>query len=204
VSGVGAFLSDVFSHGLIWCYLLGLIPAMLITVAKDLWTMFFAGVLSFGLGWFFGAVSWAKPDSWWADRFYPESSEPGSSELRERLKPGRQRLIAIAATTFLLVGVVSARPTLILGTDPGSLQHSVGGGLMPFEKQCQPRPSGDWTCYIFDSGLSGDMPYLTEVDWAGCWTARSLHSGRLAPRVMTRSGCVTMFDHFRPLSRILD
>jgi hypothetical protein len=204
LNGVDSFLGDVFSYGLVWCYLLGLIPAMLITAAKDLWTMFFAGLLSFGLAWFFGVLSWAKPDSLWANRFYPEGLEPGSSELRERLKPRRQRLFAIALLTFVLIGAFSARPTVLIGTDPESLQHSVGGGLVLFEDQCRSGPGENWTCYIFDSGSSGDVPYLTEVDWAGCWTARSLHTGRLAPQVVEDSGCVTMFDHVRPLSRLLD
>jgi len=63
VNGTLSFLGDVFSYGLTWCYVLGLVPALFITVTKDLWTMFFAGLLSFGLAWFFGAISWAKPDS---------------------------------------------------------------------------------------------------------------------------------------------
>jgi hypothetical protein len=204
MSGLYSFLGDVFSHGFVWCYLLGLIPAMLITAAKDLWTMFFAGLLSFGLAWFFGALSWAKPDSLWANRFYPEGLEPGSSEMRERLKPRRRRLLATACLTFVLIGVCSARPAILIGTDSSSLQNSVGGSLALFEDQCRPGPGEDWTCYVFDSSSSGDVPYLTEVDRAGCWTARSLHTGRLAPEVTEYSGCVTMFDHIRPLSRILD
>lgn len=202
MNGTQSFLSDVVSYGLIWCYVLGLVPAMLVTVFKDLWTMFFIGVLSFGLGWFFGATSRAKPDSWWANRFYPDDFDSGSSESREFLKSRRRRLFALSAVAFLLIGVFAARPTVVLGTDSGSLQNSVGGGWAPFLDRCQPRPDGDWTCYIFDSGSSGDIPYLTEVDWAGCWTARSLHTGRLAPEVMEASGCVTLFDHGRPLGRI--
>lgn|GEM_PF-1574624 len=202
MNGTLSFLGDVVSYGLFWCYVLGLVPAMFVTVFKDLWTVFFAGVLSFGLAWFFGATSWAKPDSWWASRFYPDDLDSGSSELREYLKPRRRRLLALAAATFLLVGVLAARPTLVLGTDSASLQNSVGGGWEPLLDRCQPRPGGDWTCYIYDYGSSGDMPYLTKVDWAGCWTARSLHSGRLAPEVKKRSGCVSMLNHGRPLSRI--
>ena len=203
MSGTLSFLGDVVSSGLFWCYLLGLVPALFITVTKDLWTMFFIGVLSFGLGWFLGATSWAKPGSWWANRFYPENLEPGSSELREFLKPRRRRLIALAAATVLLVGAFTERPTVFIGTDGGSLQHSVGGSsTTSFNDECEPESDGTWTCFEYDSGQSLGMPYSTEVDWAGCWTARSLHSGRLSPKAMKRSGCVTMFDYGQPLSRI--
>jgi hypothetical protein len=204
VNGTLWFVAEVLIYGALWCYLLGLVPALVVTALKDNWLLLLVGVVTLGLVWFIGAAGEANAGSWWARRFYPSESDSDSRHIRDFHLRRRRKALTIAVAALVLVGAFAARPTVLLGTDPGSLQHSVGGGLMPFEKQCQPRPSGDWTCYIFDSGLSGDMPYLTEVDWAGCWTARSLHSGRLAPRVMTRSGCVTMFDHFRPLSRILD
>jgi len=103
------------------------------------------------------------------------------------------------------VGGFAARPTVFIGTDGGSLQHSVGGTtLFAFNVECEPESDGTWTCFEYDSGQSSEMPYRTEVDWAGCWTARSLHTGRLAPRVIERSGCVTMFDHLQPFSRIFN
>jgi len=109
---------------------------------------------------------------------------------------------AVAAAVVLL-GLFSARPTPILGTDGESLQYSVDP-VFTFTESCRPKPNGKWTCYSYDSASSGDAPYLTEVDWAGCWTASTLDRGALAPRQRELAGCVTIFDHIRLLGRALD
>lgn len=202
MNGTLWFLAEVMVYGLIWSYLLGLVPAFVISALKDNWVLVMAGFITFGITWFVGATRQAEPDSWWAGRCYPQGSGSGSTEMPEFRKGRRRRGLAIAASAIVLVGVLAARPSLVIGTDADSLQRSVGG-FVSFERACLPRSDETWTCFAYDYGLSAEAAYRTDVDRAGCWTARSVHTGRLAPAEKELSGCVTAFDHVRPFSRIL-
>ncbi len=58
-------------------------------------------------------------------------------------------------------------------------------------------------CFRYDDKFSGDASYRTTVDWAGCWEATNDETGP-APSRSELSGCVTLFDHWRPVGRLLD
>ena len=84
-------------------YLLLLAALATVTALKGKW-----GVLALGLlvwpAWVLGAIRLAKPDSWWARRFYP----PDRRERARALLPGRvliARIMSIPALALVVIGL---------------------------------------------------------------------------------------------------
>jgi membrane-associated phospholipid phosphatase len=47
-----------------------LIAPLIVTALKRHWLLFVAGWLTIGLVWWIASLRLARPDSWWAQRFY--------------------------------------------------------------------------------------------------------------------------------------
>lgn len=104
-------------------------------------------------------------------------------------------LTAVALSLVALVAF-AFRPTPILGVDGGSLAYSVDRSLD--SEPC--RRQGDrWRCDVWVHEMSGAVDYFVEVGSTGCWTAqrRGPEAG-VSGAPKRRSGCVTLWDHFRP------
>lgn len=104
------------------------------------------------------------------------------------------RWLGGSATLILVIGLLAARPTPILGVDGKALQHSVGGGILGSSTEpCQPAAGGTWNCDVYDDNVSGTVLYQVKVGDLGCWSA--IHAdwtGKRTPRPLT--GCLTFWD----------
>lgn len=105
---------------LVLLYVVVLVVAAVVTALKGKWGVFVLGVF-FGFGWVFGAVRLAKPNSWWARRFYSERKrERARRELRRRVVLARVggtlslALLGLAFGTLRLYRIPSSamEPTL--------------------------------------------------------------------------------------------
>lgn len=196
---------EVLVYGTFFTYVLALVPAAVVSILKRRWIPYVVGFFSFGLGWFYGAVDIAKPRSWWDRKFYdggPARESRAFDEARRKVAL-RGGLIAVAA--LILIGLFAARPTPFLGVDGTSLQNSTGG-LFASADSCR-APEGDgetWTCFQYDDAFSGDAAYRTTVGWTGCWEGEGIDRGQARLTDPKISGCVTIFDHIRPLGWILN
>lgn len=88
-------------------YLLLLAALAAATALKGKWGVFALGFLVWP-AWVFGAIRLAKPDSWWARRFYP-------AERRDRARavlPNRvlvARIISVPALALVVLGLASVK-----------------------------------------------------------------------------------------------
>lgn len=155
---------------LVW--LLGVVPAAVVTVLRGRMLLFFCGWLTGGILWFIGAL---VPDS--------DASE------RERRISG----IATAATAVALIvlGLFGARPAPVLGVNGVALQNSVGGVFsLSNEERCQ-RKGKDWICGRYNGEVSGTVFYRVDVDGLGCWSGTRIGSpGEGVPKGI--SGCASL------------
>lgn len=193
MSFVGLLL-EVQLYGAFGLWLLGLAPAAVVAVLKGRLLYFFLGWITFGITWFVGALSPADPDSLWARRFYGEN-HPRSAHTSAAWLFGSLALL-------LAVGLFAARPVPVLGVDGRALQYSVDGGGFSSSSDACAREDGAWTCQVYDSNLSGSVPYRVEMRRFGCWTAtRSGWASEESPQRL--SGCITIWDEIRLLNTIL-
>lgn len=77
-----------------------LLAAGVVTALKGKWATLVVGLL-LGAVWFFGAIRLAKPNSFWARRFYDESKR----ERARRVAPARRKLAIPALAASVLVSV---------------------------------------------------------------------------------------------------
>jgi hypothetical protein len=203
VSG-GSLAIEVLFNGVFWPWLLGLVPAAVVTLLKGRLALFCVGWLTLGLTWFVGALSLADPGSAWARRFYGEERLARAADPERHPLPGRTAALWVAGivSLFLVVGLLASRPTPVTGVDGTALQYSVGGSFLDSSAQpCQRRARG-WTCGVYDSDVSGDVPYRVKMHRLGCWTATRIGSfGDPSERRLT--GCVTIWDEIRLFNAIL-
>ncbi|MBK8293537.1 MAG: hypothetical protein IPK93_01725 [Solirubrobacterales bacterium] len=194
------FAVEVLIYGSFFVYVLAVFPAALVSVLKRRWIPYILGFFTFGLAWFYGAIDIARPASWWAGKFYPAGPQQDTRQFEEVRKKRVLKGGMIAFAAVILIGLFAARPTPVLGTDGKTLQGSVDG-FLAFADTCRKGPGDDWTCFAYDNASSGDAPYRTTVDWAGCWNAEADGNGR-RPTNPELSGCVTIFDHLNIIARI--
>jgi hypothetical protein len=58
-------------YGVLLVAIVVVVP-MVVTALKRQWLLFVAGWLALGLVWWIAAFRLARPDSWWAHRFYDD------------------------------------------------------------------------------------------------------------------------------------
>lgn len=197
-------LLEVLLYGALWLWLVGLIPAAAVCLAKERLAMFLAGFLTFGITWFLGAIPLAEAHSGWARRFYSEERLARAADPALHPRPGRVTAYWLGGSLCLLlvVGLIAARPTPLLGVDGEALQYSVDGGSLFDSHACSHEDDDTWTCAVYDSGDSSAIPIRVKVGGLGCWTAvRSEPAGGGAPE--RRSGCLTAWDQVRILDHLL-
>ena len=188
-------LVEILLAGTVAVWLIGLLPALVVTAVKGNSRLLGWGFLTLGLAWFAGALALAPADSLWAQRHYD------SEQLtRSRAALGTQRSPRVwslwllgFAVAVVLSGAFIARPAPILGVNGAALLHS-----MPhtgFDPQPCTRFSGGYRCGIESREASGSkITYAVELHERGCWTARPIEPmrredwGRL-------SGCVSLWDY---------
>ena len=195
---------EVLFNGVFWLWLLGLVPAAVVTVLKGRWAVFFAGWLTLGITWFVGALSLADPDSGWARRFYGEGRLARATDPVRHPLSARTAALWVAGTAclFLATGLIASRPAPIIGVDGSALQYSVGSSFLDSSPQPCQRHAQSWTCDVYDSEDSGDVPYRVKMHRLGCWTATRIGSFG-EPSEKRLSGCVTIWDEIRLLDAIL-
>jgi hypothetical protein len=66
---VSSGIAIAYTAGL---FLLLVIGPLVVTALKKQWLLFAAGWLTVGIVWWIAALRLARPDSWWARRFYDE------------------------------------------------------------------------------------------------------------------------------------
>ena len=198
-------IPEVLLNGVFWAWLLGLVPAAVVSVLKGRLLLFAAGFLTFGITWFIAAIPLADADSEWARRLYGEERLARAADPIRHRRPAHTTALLLGgcATLVLAIGLLAARPTPVTGVDGRSLQYSVGGGnLGVFADPCRPGDSGDWNCSAYDDAVSGMVPYDVKVGRLGCWTAvRTGRAGEGAPRRL--SGCLTVWDQIRLFDLVL-
>ncbi len=199
-------LPEVLIFGAIWIWLVGLIPAAVICLLKGRLAMFFAGFLTFGITWFLGAVPLSEAGSGWARRFYGEERLARAADPVLHPRPARTAAYWLGGSVALLLGIglLSARPTPIIGVDGKALEYSVGGGGGVFfdSDPCPHNADGTWTCARYDSVVSGTVPYRVRVGGLGCWTAiRAERVGVGSPERL--AGCLTAWDQVRLFDQLL-
>lgn len=112
----------------------------------------------------------------------------------------RRNIIAVVVVILILspLAMMAYRPAWVLGIEPGTLAHSVGGSA-PHAPTCTQHEDGIWRCTRWDSRSSSPVPYRvrTHGDF-GCWSAwRDDHGSPTAPHMI--SGCITFLDALSPL-----
>jgi len=135
----------ILFYGTLIGYLAGLVPAAILMARRKSWAYFWAGFITLGLAWYFGA---------------------------SQILDVKARSVLIVAGCLFLIGFICARPAVILGVDGETLQTSVGT-FMTEGSECLAR-GDDWVCDRYDMAASGGIPYLVKVDRLGCWDGRSL------------------------------
>jgi hypothetical protein len=164
-------MTSVVFYGVLFVYLLALIPAAVICCRKRQWLMFAAGWLTLGLVWFVGVAS---------------------GESRRTL--GYDALALIAAV--LVIGAAYSHPAPVLGVDGGSLQASVSGFAPGGGGECRHLGAGgwQWECSRWDNQASGLAAYRVHVNRLGCW--HGVEFGARRSTEGTRiSGCVHLDDY---------
>jgi hypothetical protein len=197
-------IPEVLIFGAIWIWLVGLMPAALICVLKGRLLLFFTGFLTLGITWFLGAIPLADAGSEWARRFYGEERLARATDPVRHPLPGRTAAYWLSGSLVLLlvVGLVSARPTPIIGVDGEALQYSVDGGSLFDSQPCPHEANGTWTCAVYDNAYSSTVSYRVRVGELGCWTAdRSAPPGESSPERL--SGCLTVWDQVRLFDQLL-
>ena len=195
---------EVVAYGVFWVWLLGLLPAAIVTIAKGRLLLFATGLIGLGITWFIGAIPLAAPSSRWAQRFYGEERMARATDPVRHRRPPRATALWLGGgiALVLAVGLFAARPTPLTGLGGRALQSSVGGVLGPAAEACRHRSGDEWTCHAYDREVSSAAPYRVKMHRLGCWTATParLAGEGLAER---RSGCVTIWDEIRPLDDVL-
>lgn len=163
----------LYGLGLFWS--LGVVPAAVICALKGRWSYFWVGWITLGLVWFIGA-------------FTQDPERP-----RERSWVIGLTLAAVAV--ILVLGLLGARPTPILGLDGAALQSSVGSTGVSGGKTCEREGGGNWTCLRHDEEFSGTVPYRVHVNGLGCWHATLLVRPDRETGPKNLSGCVGLFDY---------
>lgn len=141
-------------YGLLFAYLITLIPAAVLMARRKAWAYFAAGFVTFGLAWLFGAFQIVRLSR-------------------------NQKLITVAA--LLLFGFLAARPALLVGVDGKSLQQSVGT-FMTSRDSCD-REGNHWICANWDDRFSGAIGYRVKVDSFGCWEGTALERSAAQPKI---------------------
>lgn len=188
-----AFEVPLFGVLLLW--LLAVLPAALVALAKGRYLMFACGWLTLGLVWIVAAVALAEPDSAWARRFYgPRRLAMATDPLRHS-RPRRAVLAWAGGTVaaILVLGLFAARPAPLVGINGEALGHSVGESsiLSP----CRRAGDSSWICQRNAAGDfdSGGVPHRVFVDALGCWRATRIgRAGGAESRPAT--GCVRLSD----------
>lgn len=198
-------ISEALLYGVFWIWLLGLIPAAVVSVLKGRLLLFAAGFITFGITWFIGAIPLADSSSEWARRFYGEKRMARAADPIRNPRPAGTTALWLSgsAALVLVVGLFAARPAPIVGVDGEALQYSVGSSNLDFSSEpCQPGDGGIWTCRAYDDDASGTVLYEVKVGDLGCWqAARAEWPGAGAPKPLT--GCLTFWDQIRPLALVL-
>jgi hypothetical protein len=167
---------EVLLYGLGLFWLLGLVPAAAICALKGCWSYFWVGWISLGLGWFIGAFA----------------QDPERPRERSRVIG----LALAAAAVVLVLGLLGARPTPILGIDGAALQSSLGSTGIPKEgNSCERKGGGNWMCLRHDEEFSGTVPYRVHVNGLGCWHAKLLVRPDSETGPENLSGCIGLLDY---------
>lgn len=188
-----AFEVPLFGVLLLW--LLSVLPAAVITLAKGRYLMFACGWVTFGVAWIIAAVALAEPRSTWARRFYgPERLARAADPVRHT-RPRRVVLGWVGGTVAAIgfLGLFAARPAPVVGINGGALQRSVGES--PFFPPCRRDGDSSWICHRNTVGdpHSGGVPHRVFVDTLGCWRATRIgHKGAVGRSPAT--GCVRLSD----------
>jgi hypothetical protein len=159
---------------LVW--LLGVVPAAVVTVLRGRWLLFFVGWFTAGALWFVGAL---VPD----DR---------TSERERRLAGIATAALAVA---FVVLGLFGARPAPLLGMDGRVLQNSVGGTFSSIGEPERCDRKGDaWICGRYNTVSSGSVFYRVRLQGRGCWKATLVGPGwEGVPKKL--SGCASLVDY---------
>lgn len=199
-----ALAGETLIYGAFDLWLLALIPCAVVTLLKERFLYFGTGWLTFGMAWFVGAFSPAEPGTEWARRLY------GEERLARGADPGRHRrslrttatMLGGALALLLIVGLLSARPTPVLGVDGKALQYSVGGGNLGLSVEpCEQLGDGSWRCSRYDNQFSGTVAYRVKVNGLGCWQATRIGApGEGSRRHL--DGCLTVWDQIRPFEEL--
>ena len=59
----GSLIVEVLVFGAFWLWVLGLFPAAVVCVLKERWLLFVVGWITFGIGWYLGAIPLAEARS---------------------------------------------------------------------------------------------------------------------------------------------
>jgi hypothetical protein len=170
---------EIVIYGVVLVWLIGLLPAAIVTCLKGHWAMFAAGLLTLGLVWFLGALAAAELDSTWARRRYSEEDRARASGDARHRRPWRTLGItaAVAFVAIVVFGTFGARPAPVLGVNGGALEHSVGGS------PCSSRRPASGSTAASGSARTGTTssarPSATGSRWAA-WAAGT-PSGRDRP-----------------------
>jgi len=202
----GALLGETLLNGVIWLYLLALIPAAVVTILKSRLSLFFAGFLTLGLTWVIAAAMLAEPDSDWAKWFYDERKLARSADPQRHPKPARETALLTggAAALLLAVGLFASRPAPVLGVHGEALQYSVGGGnLGSSMPPCTRADDGAWRCKRSENGFSGTVSYRVETHGLGCWRAVRVGPRPAEGAPKRLSGCITIWDEIRLMNSLL-
>jgi hypothetical protein len=204
VSG-GELPLEVLLNGVFWLWLLALVPAAVVTVAKGRLLLFYTGWITLGITWLIGAAFLADPDTPWARWFYSDErkARAGDPVRHRRRSRVTAAWIATALAALLVVGFFASRPTPILGVDGSALQYSVGGPLVPSALPCERLAADLYRCLAMDEEGSSTVSYEVKTRRLGCWTAIYVNArGSREPRTRF-SGCVTIWDRLRLLDGLL-
>jgi hypothetical protein len=189
------FAIEILLAGTAAVWLLGLLPALTVTVLKGNSRLLGWGFLTFGLTWFGGALALAPADSPWAQRRYDsETLARSGAPLSAQRSPRVLGLWTLAGlVSVVLAGAFIARPAPVLGIDGSALESSMP--RTPLSAPPCEQVAGGYRCWVEPAERSGGAtPYRVELRGRGCWTARPL--GPIAPEGRgTISGCVTLLDY---------
>ena len=166
---------EVLLYGAFWLWLLALIPVAVATLAKGRLLLFFLGWITLGIAWFVGAFS-TDPEA--------DSRSPRAEAI----------WLWGSLAVIVALGLLATRPVPVLGVDGRALQYSVDGGGFSSSDNCVQEKAA-WTCHVYDSNLSGSVPYRVEIGNFGCWTATGGWPTEGSPRRL--SGCITIWDEIR-------
>lgn len=140
------FLIEILLAGTVAVWLLGLLPALVVTARRGNSRLLGWGFLTFGLTWFAGALG-----------------------RRSRRVLGLWLFVGVVSV--VLLGAFIARPAPILGVDGTALENSMPRTL--FDAHPCKEIAGGYTCAVETKEASGySMTYRVKLHGRGCWTAR--------------------------------